>query len=193
MNRLPADRVLVIRFHAIGDTAITLPLASALAQHSPEIATDYLTTASAAPLVRALGCFREVHLFPACRTPLERFRAVVSVARTLRSREYTTVLDLQGNWASRMLRTLLRPAVWSEFDRFAPIPAGLRVRNAFASASFGNLESPISLPVRQQLCSRAEQILSDAGWDGKRRLAILNPAGLWKSRQWPDPCFAALA
>lgn len=193
MMQAHVGRILIIRLHAIGDTAITLPSCSALALQFPEYSIEYLTTASAAPLIHSLDCFHQVYLFPDCTNRSERVRGVASTAVTLRDRRYTMVIDLQGNWVSRMLRRLLAPAAWSEFDRSAPLPAGLRVRRAFAAAGFPDLDPPSPLPVKPHLLLRAQQMLAGAGWDGRAKLVLLNPAGFWESRHWPDRYFATLA
>ncbi|MGA9117436.1 MAG: hypothetical protein WB626_11720, partial [Bacteroidota bacterium] len=50
----PPRRVLLIRLHALGDTAITLPYLAGLRRRFPAATVDYLTTRDPASLVEAL-------------------------------------------------------------------------------------------------------------------------------------------
>jgi ADP-heptose:LPS heptosyltransferase len=102
-----------------------------------------------------------------------------------RGERYDLVLDLQRNWMSRIIRRLISPLSWSEFDRYYPLPAGERVIEAFRAAGVRIDAAPGPLPVRRDLLERGRGILEAKGWDGRQKLIVLNPAGLWKTRNWP--------
>jgi ADP-heptose:LPS heptosyltransferase len=110
---------------------------------------------------------------------------VVRVASRLRREKYDVVLDLQRNWVSRLLRRGLAPAAWAEFDRFSSRPAGSRTLETFHSAGFRETELCFRLPVRIDLIESAARVLQQNGWNGSVPVVVLNPAGLWTTRNWP--------
>jgi len=185
MNRTP-ERLLVIRFHAIGDVAITLPACAILKRSFPDASIEYLTMPATRPLVETLDLFSDVIEFPDCQTTVDRLRAVIVQWRRLRRRNYDLILDLQSNWVSQLLVRLLSPPVTTVFDRTSPLAAGKRVDASLASIGLPPAGPEYSLPVSRGTMEHSNQILSSAGWNGTTPLVVINPAGLWSSRQWPD-------
>ena len=100
--------------------------------------------------------------------------------------QYEVVIDLQRNRVSRVLRWLLNPRSWSEFDRFSPLLAGERTRRTIEALGFGALQVRPALRPKTPGAWGLE-ILRDAGWDGRGDLVVLNPAGAFPGRNWPLP------
>ncbi len=179
------SRILVIRFHAIGDVAITLPACAGLRKMLPHSRLDYLTSLPSAGLARATEIFD--HVYSIEIAPTRAGRIVGALAQALESQvnRYDLVIDLQRNWMSRAVRTLSMPRAWGEFDRFSLLPAHLRTLRVFQRTGIADFTPCFDLPVRDQDLLAARLMLMDHGWDGKRSLVLLNPAGFWKTRNWP--------
>lgn len=144
-------------------------------------------------MLEALELFDSVIPFPFCRTRLERLRAIGGAQKQIRASGYEIVIDLQSNWVSRVLRQIVNPRAWSEFDRFSPELAGFRVIKAFQGGGFRDLKPSFNPPLRQEVLGKAEDLLRENGWDSTSKLLLLNPAGLWVTRQWPDESYVQLA
>jgi ADP-heptose:LPS heptosyltransferase len=82
---------------------------------------------------------------------------------------------------------------WGEFDRFSTNAAGDRVLDTFQRTGFESLRPVFRVEVRNDVMVRAENILRKHGWDGTTRLVVLNPAGLWRTRNWPIENYVELA
>ena len=189
----PPTRVLVMRFHAVGDVAVTLPACVGLRARLPHARLDFLTTEACADLVRALDLFDHVHALRLGARRQARVLDTVVRAVAVRRQRYDVVVDLQRQRKSRAIRRVGAPAAWAEFDRFGARAAGERVLETFHRAGFSTLSPVCRLPVRSALLDRARDILRRRGWDGAERLIVLNPAGLWETRNWPLASYAALA
>jgi ADP-heptose:LPS heptosyltransferase len=199
-KKTPPEKVLVIRFHAIGDTALCLPACSSLKKklHFTEI--DLLTGERAAPLAEASGIFNNVYSFKdysnSRSSIMYSLDRVVEVSRKrpiFRHNNYDIVLDLQNNRISRMVRFFSGVRYYSEFDKFSPNPAAARVLNTFLNAGFDEIENDCHFDIGAELLTRAKHILFENGWDGRKKLVVLNPAGLWPSRNWPIDNYVSLA
>ncbi len=187
------DRVLLIRFHAFGDVAIVFPYAAAFRSAYPSCSLDLLTGEPTADLARASGLFAEVRSVPRRSAAMYRFSDAVRAAWQLRRRYYDAVVDLQRNTWSRLIRRMCAPPAWSEFDRFSPRSAALRVADAFEDAGFPSLAPLYSLRIPEDFAGSANRALRDSGWNGSDRIIVLNPAGLFPSRHWPLASYVALA
>jgi heptosyltransferase II len=186
LRPLPSDRIpsriLVIRLHAIGDIAVTLPSVVALRQNYPSSTIDLLTTQAGTDLVGALDLFDQVWTIADAGSvglPMD-----LPMAARLRGRRYDLVIDLQRNRRSRLVRRLSGARWWTEFDRFSPVPAGTRVFTAFLEGGIPGLIPSHRLPFRDQHLRAARLVLQSRGWNEARPLLVLNPAGLWPSRRW---------
>lgn len=189
----PPQRILLMRFHALGDIAITFPACEALRQRYPHAQIDYLTNAQWARIPEALDLFDRVHLVRVLSSRSFRIKEAIRTGLVLRKKRYDVVLDLQRNWMSRIIRRLVAPAAYSEFDRYSPRAAGERTLSAFHDAGFTDLAPQYRLRFRGRLIEDAAQLLRRSGWDGRRRLVVLNPAGLWETRNWPLASYCELS
>jgi heptosyltransferase-2 len=96
---------------------------------------------------------------------------------------------VQNSPISRLVRKALRPKAWSEFDKASTRPAGERTRLTIEAA--GLPFNPPSLGFVWKSDLGAERLL--VGWDGTRPLVVLNPAGAFSSRHWPEDFYIRFA
>jgi len=186
-------KILIMRMQAVGDVVITLPACSALRQRFPGSQIDFLTADACREIPLALRLFDHVYSMPRGNGRWTRAcRALIQGAR-LRGEHYDVILDLQRHRASRLIRRIARPRAWGEFDRFSPKHALDRVIDTFHRTGFAGLQPVYSLDIREDVRASSRRILKENGWDGKGRLVILNPAGLWVTRNWPLPRWIELA
>jgi heptosyltransferase-2 len=157
---------------------------------------DYLTDDSAKELLNSLAIFDSVHSLPDVFPPASRYKLkilnkikrisrAVKLGFRLRKIKYDIIIDLQNNRLSRVLRKIIFPDSWSEFNCLEPKPAGIRVLETFQHVGFSELELSYDIPYKLASLQKTESILTDNGWDRSKRLIVLNPAGLWKTRNWP--------
>jgi heptosyltransferase-2 len=179
------DRIVVIRLHAFGDTAITFPVLGALRKRLPAARLDVVTDVRSADLFAGHRDVDSVHAFDTRLPKGRKGAALLRVALSLRRRRVPAVLDLQRNRWSRLLTRLLRPRAWAAFDRHAPRTALARYLDAVEKIGLGRL-APVLEPFgRDELTRDAGARLAEAGRDPSRPLVCLNPAGGWETKQWP--------
>ena len=99
------QRVLIIRFSAIGDVLLTTPILRLLHSQQPGVQIDFLVKHPFAPLLAAHPLVHRLHILPASPTLAE----LVERGRELRRQNYDAVIDLQGHVQSRLISFLARP------------------------------------------------------------------------------------
>lgn len=186
-------RMLIVRFHALGDVAITLPSCSGLRNRFPASRIDFLTDEVSAALPSSLDLFDNIHTLLTAQNRWSRLQSAVRKGIELRRENYDVVFDLQRNRVSRLVRVLASPKSWTEFDRFSPIPAGVRVQQTIERTGFKDLIPRYPLRLKRDLRARAQAMLMENGWDGMQALVVLNPAGFVESRNWPLENYVRLA
>ncbi len=179
------ERILIIRFHAIGDVALALPATAALRRLLPDAQIDFLTQTASAPLPRSVEGIDRVHEMPFTLERGERLRQALRFGGSAWRQQYDVVVDLQRNWVSRTIRCLAMPSAWGEFDRYAPRSAAERVSETFRRTGFDAPEPVPPLPLRDGLQRHARELLCAHGFQDGRKLIVLNPAGLGATRNWP--------
>lgn len=185
-------KILIIRFHAIGDVAITIPTSTSLHNKFPDARIDFLTTYSSSPLPQALTIFHTVHSITDCPTRLQRLNRTIRWGFYLRRMKYDVIVDLQRNWMSRIIRRIAQPKSWGEFDRFTKKYAGDRVLQTFENIGF-NLQPVYRPMIHEDLLMRAKRLLIENGWNEKSKLIVLNPAGNWETKNWSIQNYLELA
>lgn len=176
---------LVVRLHAVGDIAVTLPHCLGLLRSYPGIELDFLTHSEFVALPSAVRVFRNVIGLETGAGILKDGAASLLRSSVMKSSRYDFVLDLQRNWVTRLFRRNLRAPFWGEFDRFGNASASDRTAETIQRLGFPNTRLIHKLPIRTELLSNVRHKLFTSGWDGETPLLVLNPSGLWKSRNWP--------
>ncbi len=186
------QKVLAIRFQALGDTVITFPYLQALRAVWPSTEFHFLTREEFSELPCRMTMFTAVHTIGGGRNRARQFGNAMRLVPRLRKEHFDVVIDLQRNSLSRLLRRLLRPKSFSEFDRFSLNSAGDRTRRTIDNLSARPL--PQSLP-RLDLSEdpRPLSILREAGYRDSGKLVVLNPAGSFVTRSWPLDHFLGFA
>lgn len=191
--------ILVIRLHSVGDVAITFPYCSGLKNLYPDCNIDYLTREDISILPASMSIFRQV--FYINLQPLEsanifirlrKFYRTLRIASALKKIKYDVVIDLQNNRISRMVRKKINAKYFSEFDKFSNASASERTGETIRKAGF-NIEPSYTMKLDAILLSKAKDILLRNGWDRTRQIFVLNPAGLWKTRNWQIENYVRLA
>lgn len=178
-------RVLAIRLQAMGDLVITLPYLQYLRNMlPPETKLDLLTREEVDSIPKNIQLFNRIYSIGGGRNWKKQIAHTFLLLPALLFRRYDAVIDLQNNDISRLVRKFLRPSAWSEFDRYAPVPAGECTRLAIEAIGLGNCYSHHHFQIKtteQEIID----LLKKNGWDGHSRLVALNPAGAFKTRNWP--------
>ena len=99
-------RLLVIRFSAFGDVAMTVPVIDALARQYPDVEITVLTQSFVAPLFAQLPAnvtFRPVKL-----ADYKGLGGLYRLYRELKAEEYDAIADLHNVLRTQVIRTLFR-------------------------------------------------------------------------------------
>lgn len=189
LSNRPWDRsespaaILAIRLQAFGDVTITLPYLRALKCVLPDTPIDFLARREDVELPRAVGPFRRVEALGGGRSERRQLLVMAPLVARLAARRYPVVIDLQNNRVSRVVRHALLPRAWATFDRVSPISAGERTRLTIEAAGFRLDRVEFELPLPDP--DVGLDLLRRSGWDRRRALVILSPAGAFSSRNWP--------
>lgn len=193
VSKSPPKKILVVRYQAIGDVVVTLPACNALRQVSPVAQIDFLTSDACVEIPQAIRLFERIHSAAAGQARWRRILQALMLGARLRNEHYDVILDLQRHSISRLIRRLAQPSAWGEFDRFSPKHALERILDTCRLAGFPDMTPVYRLDMKAEVRARAYGMLRNQGWDGKTKLVILNPAGLWATRNWPLARYQALA
>lgn len=186
-------RILLVRFSSIGDVLLTTPLIRVLRARYPGAMISALTKAPYAPLLAD-----NPHLNDILR--IDARHSVARLAREIRQRNYTHLLDLHGNLRSRVLR-LLVPGRWSGFDarrkarrlliRYkrnsyrSDVPVPERYFEAAASLGVTPDGLPAELHLHPMAQARAEEWLGRQGLNSGTRFVAVAPGAAHSTKRWP--------
>jgi ADP-heptose:LPS heptosyltransferase len=180
----PPKKILVIRFHSFGDVVITLPYLQALKNALPDVELHLLTREECSNIPRHAAMFAKVHALDDKRNAKLLFAKVAALYPFLLRERYDSVIDLQRNSSSRMIRRALHPKSFCEYDRFSLHTAGERTKNTIDKLGFTQL--PNELP---KLVLRDNKIglnkLFASHFNSAKKLFVLNPAGNFVTKNWP--------
>ncbi len=176
-------KILAIRYQAMGDLVITLPYLQSLKNALPAVELHLLTRREVKDIPRNLLLFDKVMAIGGGRSAKVQFFLSLLSLPFLWLQHYDVVLDLQNHRISRILRWLLFPPSWSEFDRSSPVSAGERTRLTIDAVRL----PPVRLVTvfDDQKKTDISGIMKRHGWNGESNLVILNPAGAFITRNWP--------
>ena len=180
----PPRKVLAIRLQALGDTVITLPYLLDLKRRHPGLTLHFLTRREVGAIPAAVGFFDRVMQVGGGRSYRRQMLLALLMLPWLWWQRYDAVIDLQNHRWSKLLRRLLRPRAWVEFDKFSPVPHGERARQTIEALwPWKNaLDTGLDVPHGQE---RAQRLLAAHGHLPGHELVVLNPAGFGSSRSWP--------
>jgi len=201
LNSLDARRICLIKPSALGDIVQTLPILPILRERFPGANISWVIGSPFADLLEGHPHLDELILFHRRGGAGKFFRLL----RTLRSRRFDLVFDLQGllrtglmTWATRApwrigLETAREGADWAcHFtlpNTNRHVPAHLRVWQVAEALGMGHCRRETMIPVRKE----------DRVW-ARRRLAGLSPRLLvihagaqWETKRWPPGQFAYVA
>lgn len=142
-----------------------------------------------ADIPKSLVLFDHVFEIGGARVARRQLLSALTRLPRLWVRRYDVVIDLQRNRISRIVRRLLMPPSWSEFDRFSPALAGERTRRTIEAIGLGTLHVTPDLQLKDP--NAGLDRLRSAGWDGASELVVLNPAGAFLHRNWPVESYLA--
>jgi len=189
-NRKP-EKILAIRFQALGDLMITLPYLQSLKEQMPQVQIDLLTRSEVAGIPKSLKLFEKVFSIGGGRNAKVQFLLSLLLIPYLVWQHYDVVIDLQNHRISKIIRKLLRTKAWSEFDRSSRNFAGERTRLTIDALQIAQTTISTRLELKRYL--NVENKLKANGWNGEKSLVILNPAGAFTSRNWPPENYVAFA
>jgi lipopolysaccharide heptosyltransferase II len=192
---VPTDlRILAVRFSSIGDVLLITPLLRALRTRHPGATITALTKSSFAPLLADNPHLNEV-------LTLDPQDSIAAMARELRLRDYTHLLDLHGSLRSRILR-LLVPGRWSGFDArrrqrralirykrnlyhdILPVPE--RYFEAARDLDVAPDQAPAEMHIHPTAKESAARWLSENGLNGDRKLVVVAPGAAHATKRWPE-------
>lgn len=175
---ISVKRILIIRLHAFGDTLILLPYINGLKKTHPDYDLDLLTLEVNAGIPRSLSIFRRIIALPAGRSQLKMTMHVL-LRRILDLRgSYDYILDLQNNKVSRVVSTSYPGASFFRFEKYTPLFAGRRYLEAIHQLS-PSIEPDFDLKVQIDTELQILELKEDRKW------IVVNPAGFFKTRNWP--------
>jgi ADP-heptose:LPS heptosyltransferase len=126
--------------------------------------------------------FSKVHTLKNAKGGWKMGFDVLKILPKLLSERFDAVLDLQNNIHSRTVRRALFPAAWCQFDRFSKIHAARRYQNTVNAIELGCTEIGEQIALRDEWAGIEK--LKENGWNGRDQLIVLNPCGLYPTRQW---------
>lgn len=183
-ERTPPRRILAIRLQALGDVVITLPYLQCLRNSIPiDARLDFLTRKEVEDIPKNLDLFDHVYSIGGGRDSKRQLLSACLLLPQLLMQRYDVIVDLQNSILSRIVRTILRPAAWSAFDRFSPRSAGERNRLTIEAVGLGANQPDNRLRFRRSF--QATPILKNVvDQTDTVRLVVLNPAGAFVTRNW---------
>jgi ADP-heptose:LPS heptosyltransferase len=190
-NKIRPKKILAMRFQALGDVMITLPYLQSLKERMPSVSIHLLTRTETREIPENLSLFEKVIPIGGGRNAKIQFILCVLLLPHLLFQRYDLVIDLQNHRISKIIRKLLMPRAWSEFDRSSKILAGDRTRLTIDALLIGNTYISTNLRLKKEVSVRSKLMAN--GWDESKTLVILNPAGAFTSRNWAIENYVAFA
>jgi ADP-heptose:LPS heptosyltransferase len=180
----PPKKILVVRLHSFGDIVVTLPYVQALQAILPLTQFHFLTRIEYSSIACNMSLLGKVFIIGGERHPKQRWFHAIRNLPPLMRQQYDIVIDLQRNSLSRMIRRVLHPKSYCEFDRFSLHTAGERTKITIDKLGFAPL--PNALP---KLELRDNKIglnkLFSSNFNPSKKLVVLNPAGNFPTKNWP--------
>ncbi len=174
-------KILAIRYQALGDTVATLPYLQSLKHQHPDIELHLLTRKEVSAIPNSIDLFDKVITVGGKRNTIAQFVLTLFKVPYLWWQRYDVVLDLQNHKISNILRKLLAPRAWAEYDKYSPISGSERFRLTMESLGLWKIDIDTNFKINLD----AEQLLKRTNWKNNNEIVALNPAGCFPSRNWP--------
>lgn len=182
-------KILVIRFHAFGDVAITFPYVNGLHTAFPDAKIDFLTAKRVEVIPLQIQIFnRVIGVRGSMNNYLLLFWTILQIPSLL-FRSYDIIVDLQNDRKSKLVQFFLKLKIRNTFEKFAPIFSGQRYQNAISELG---IKSSPNFNIKLQQPELGREKLEQQGWKSGEKLIVLNPAGFYSSRNWPIENYLAL-
>src|SRR6266542_195901 len=191
-KKYPPKKILAIRLQATGDVVVTLPYLQDLHNSlDPSTKIDFLTRKETEEIPKNILLFNKVYSIGGGRNFKKQLVSVFLLLPRLFTQRYDVIIDLQNNMLSKIIRKLLFPKTWSEFDRFSPISGAERYRLTIEAVGLGKNKAGCNFHLKNP--EAGLKILNDNGWPEKNALVVLNPAGAFETRNWNLHNYVAFA
>jgi ADP-heptose:LPS heptosyltransferase/GT2 family glycosyltransferase len=179
----PPKRILAIRLQAMGDVVATLPYLQDLRNKlPPHVKLDFLTRKECEDIPKNIFLFDKIVSIHGGRRFKKQLLFVLFLLPKLLLRRYDVVIDLQNNELTRLVKKVIRPKAWSEFDRYSSIPGGERYRMTIEATGIRKNTAANNFCLKN--LDKGRQILFEQGWTEKDELIVFNPAGAFETRNW---------
>jgi heptosyltransferase-2 len=200
------QKILVIRFGALGDVVLATPALAALRSAFPKADIHFLAKAEYSDLLAGLPSVDK-----ALALGGRGFRALWGMARELRHSGYDLVVDLHGNFRSRLVSLLSgakvlrarkyslrrRTEVWFKIRPARPLPSvGQRYLDCLTPVLGSGRPAPKPGPGLRPAPGDlrwARLFLKRHGLAGHKNLAALAPGATWATKRWKSSNFASAA
>jgi lipopolysaccharide heptosyltransferase II len=189
----PPPRILVVRFSSMGDIILTTPLIRALRARHPAATITFLTKRAFAPLLADHPALTDLAV-------LEPGQALASLAGTLRTRQFTHIVDLHGTLRARTLRFLV-PGRWRGYRKRRiereilivfkrnvyrdNVPEPERYFEAAEGLDVVPDGGPPEIFTSEAATARSQAWLAQAGLGGTRPLVAVAPGAAHFTKRWP--------
>lgn len=165
----------------MGDVVITLPYVHGFAKQHAEVEIHFLTRKEESLILGGFSFIHKSWAVKGGRNPKLTLLRVALMLPALLFQRFDVVCDFQNNIYSKLIRKVLRPKAWVEFDRWSLFPAGERT---FETINFLKLKNFVPLYKRDNVAAKnADHFYSSVDNDWLK--VVINPAGFFESRNWP--------
>ncbi|MBK9477388.1 MAG: hypothetical protein IPN99_00730 [Bacteroidetes bacterium] len=174
-------RILIIRLQAFGDVVITLPYLQSLRNQLPaSTQLDFLTRTRMSDIPNGMDMFTNVYALRGGNSVKREFLWFLLMYPLLLMKGYDVVMDLQNHRFSKLIRHLLFPTAWVEFDKESSLYAGLRTKRSIDFCGVADVDFSAPLILKKEVESKLESFSLPPDSD----LIVLNPAGFFETRNW---------
>ncbi len=197
-------RILFIRLGSLGDVVLTTPAIEAVKKAYPEGNIDYLVKKEYAVLLSGNPHIREVIPFDNSGSH-KGIGGIFKMAKSLKERRYTHIIDLHSNLRSRAISALTGKTKTLRYKKQALkrrlILRGFSFRTQHVVDTYLNALNSIGIRGEKtvpQIYLTSEEIESarhflEKNAVGKNEKIIgLNPGAKWPTKQWPEKKFIEL-
>lgn len=180
-KQLP-KKVLFIRLQAMGDTVITLPYIKGFSKAYPEVSLHFLTRKEVSGIPKHIGLFEKIWEIRGGRNGKLQLVSLITFLPFIVAEQYDIIYDLQNNRLSRITSFFSKPKAWTAFDKFSPYPAGDRTYATIKAVGLSDF-SPLFERNKSKMVKIKNLLKTNVI---SKNIFVINPAGVFQSRNWPD-------